>query len=84
MIYEPKITEGIKHLVGRDDQECIESSAKGYYLLLQKEPSKTGGPLGILHSAYKSRTLLAWYRDKDLRQCKENAFVAAMVRRLII
>jgi hypothetical protein len=84
MTYEPIITEGIKHLVGRNDQELLDLSVKGYYLLLQKEPSKVHGPLSNLHLEYKSRALLVWYRDKDLRQCKENAFVAAMVRRLII
>ncbi len=82
MAYVPSIEDGLKHIVGRETPESLEAAVLGFHTLLKKDQEKIFGPLGRLRSFYQSKSLIAWYRDHNLYQCKEFAFLVSMVRRM--
>ncbi|MFE8073488.1 hypothetical protein QQM79_20735 [Marinobacteraceae bacterium S3BR75-40.1] len=83
MFEGPKVTESLDNIARAIRPTKMERFAAGYYQLLEENPGNLDAALRPLVGGYKKLALVDWFRDRDIEACKQHAFVAAKLLRMV-
>lgn len=79
MAKKPDFSAGIAHIEFRLDVKVREDAEKNFPRLMREKPHKVSGPLIVLSTYYRSKSLYAWFAENNLSDFRRYAYAYGRV-----